>query len=129
ANDWSGLPMPGGFSMAWDPTDDVTLRDTAHPIATTPYAISGVELDGWGNSAHGYLTDLVSVSSEIVVHEPARKPAIAEQLMEDGCILATTQPLEMAWDQGDSRILENMILDRECQPIRTYLPVVLRNYP
>ena len=126
--DWSGLAMPGGFSMAWDPSDDVTIRDPVHPIVTTPYYIGDAELDGWGTSTHGYLVDLPAVSGHIVVHEPARQLTVAELLMQDGCILATTQPLEMAWDQGESRILENMILDRECQPLRRYLPVIYRDW-
>lgn len=128
SQDWSGLTMPGGFSMAWDPQNDVTAIDYGHPILSWPNVITGAELDGWNTSAHGYLVDLPWLGRVIIVHEPSGEPATAELTLGRGCVLATAQTLEWAWMHGDSAILENVILSG-CTGSRVYLPLVTRNYP
>jgi hypothetical protein len=128
-DDWSGLPMPGGFTKAWDPWDDVTIIDYAHPIIVGPNAVSDAEVDHWSASTHGYLVDLPRSANEIIAHEPSGEPATAEFRLGGGCVVATDQPLEWAWYFRRSAILENVIAHQECLPARVYLPLVLRNWP
>jgi DNA-binding beta-propeller fold protein YncE len=126
---WPGLPMPGGFTSVVATSDDVTIRDTLHPILRLPNTISGAELDGWNSSTHGYLVDLPPKADNIIAQEPSGEPATTEFHLERGCVLATKQPLEWAWMFRYSPLLENMVLDRRCQPFLIYLPLVVKNAP
>jgi Repeat of unknown function (DUF6923) len=128
-DDWSGLPMPGGFTYQWLLTQEVTITDAAHPILHMPNLISNPELDGWNSSAHGYLLNLPFRANGIVAHEPSGQPATAEFRLRGGCVLTTQQTLEWAWQGHVSPLLENTILYRRCPPAFAYLPLVLRNAP
>lgn len=129
SDDWGGLPMPGGFTSTWEGSDNVTIRDTLHPILRLPNTISGAELDGWNWSTHGYLVDLPFMADNIIAFEPSGEPATTEFHLERGCVLATEQTLEWAWYWRYSPLLENMILYRRCQPFLIYLPLVVKNAP
>ncbi len=121
--------MPGGFTYAFDTTNDVSIEDLTHPVLHLPNTISGAELDGWGSSTHGYLVNLPSRADSIITHDPSGKPAAAELRRHGGCVLATQQPLEWAWNWRLSPLLENMVLDLSCQPLSLFLPVGMKNAP
>ena len=119
--------MPGGFTFVRVLSEDVTIRDTLHPILRLPNTISSAELDNWNWSTHGYLVNLPFRADNIIAHEPSGEPAAAEFRLERGCVLTTQQPLEWAWMWRNSPLLENMILDLRCQPSLLLLPLVSKN--
>jgi PKD repeat protein len=102
--------MPGGFTMFYASSNDVTILDYGHNIINDPNPITDAELDGWNSSTHGYLIDLPPGSHPIIAQEPTGEPATAEFGMGLGCVVPTLQTLEWGWDHGYSRILENFIL-------------------
>ena len=121
--------MPGGFTSAWAPSNDVTILGRAHPVVNRPNLITDAEVDGWNSSTHGYLIDLPGSANNIIAHEPTGQPATAEFRLGSGCVLATEQTLEWAWMRGYSHLLENSILHPRCELARIYLPLTLRSWP
>jgi hypothetical protein len=130
SDEWSGLTMPGGFSSVFAISNDVTIQDASHPSLHLPNTISSDELDGWDTSTHGYLVNLRPRADSIIAHEPSGEPAAAEFRLDRGCVLATKQPLEWGWMMRNSPFLENVILDRRCQPFSyLFMPLLLKNAP
>jgi hypothetical protein len=129
SEDWSGLPMPGNFTSAWDPWDDVTILAPDHALLQEPNPIVEAGLDGWGSSTHGFLANLPPLAESLVAHASSGEPVLAEFRLGLGCVVATEQPLEWGWWHHDARLLENEVLYR-CRPLsRVYLPLVLRDSP
>jgi hypothetical protein len=127
--DWSGLPMPGGFTSAWYTGDDLAILAPDHHLFNEPNPITGAELDGWYYSTHGYLTGLPPAARSLIAIEGLGEPALVEFRMGLGCVVASEQTLEHGWKGHDSRLLENVVLYR-CPPIvPVYLPLVLRSGP
>ena len=114
SENWATLPMPGGFSMSYYTTNDVTLNITEHALFKRPNVITPAELEDWDFSSHGYLVDLPEDSLDLVIHNDADQPAAAKFDLGQGCVLATEQTLEWAWDHEYSRLLENYIHYDDC---------------
>ena len=121
--------MPGNFTSAWDPWDDVTILAPDHALLQEPNPIVEAGLDGWGSSTHGFLANLPPLAESLVANASSGEPVLAEFRLGLGCVVATEQPLEWGWWHHDARLLENEVLYR-CRPLsRVYLPLVLRDSP
>jgi len=130
SDDWSGLPMPGGFSMSYYNSNNVSINDAAHLLSSRPNPISSAELENWGFSSHGYLVDLPADSLEIITHESAGMPMAAKFSLGDGCVVATELTIEWGWDLEYSPILENYILHDDCESnYHLYLSLTMRGAP
>jgi hypothetical protein len=126
SEDWSGLLMPGDFTSAWDPWDDVTILAPDHALFHEPNTIVEAGLDGWGSSTHGSLASLPPLAEDLVAHASSGEPVMAQFRLGLGCVVATEQPLEWGWWYHDAQILENDVLYR-CEPLyKIYLPIIFR---
>lgn len=112
--------MPGGINHTNILTDNVTINLPLHPILSYPNNISDNELDYWGLSAHGYFNTYPGTSKAILLDGNSLNPVFIELNYGKGTILITMQPLEWAYDRGDSNFLENVIL---------YIPEVVSTEP
>jgi len=129
-DDWSGLPMPGGFTMVYETSEEVSILNATHRIMIHPNNINLAELLDWGYSTHGYLVDLPAGVIRIISHEPSGIPTTVKFGLGDGCVVATEQPLEWGWDGEYSPILENFILHDNCQINNLgYLPMIVKAAP
>jgi len=106
---WVG-PLPGGLEWVSFYSDSVTIVDTAHPVVTDPNIITDEELDYWGYSVHGYLSNYPAESHIIIVEDSTGRPAYLEFEYGSGMILASSQTLEWAYRNHYSLILENSLL-------------------
>jgi len=87
-------------------------------------------MEDWGASVHGYLVDIPSGASELVTHDDQQQPAAVKFDIGQGCVLATLQTLEWAWDHEYSRLLENYISYDDCSAnYHLYLSLALNNAP
>ncbi|MBC7129377.1 MAG: choice-of-anchor J domain-containing protein, partial [Thermoplasmatales archaeon] len=100
--------MPGGFTHVQTYLNYVVIEIPGHEVLTYPNVITDEELDNWGYSTHGYLTDLPS-GSEIVLTSNDQ-PVFVVSPYGRGCIIISTQTLEFGWAWGYSSFLENVIL-------------------
>ena len=129
-NAWSEETMPGGFSMAFFTTDDVSIYNDVLLLFNRPNMITEPELDGWFHSAHGGLIDLPADTQNLVKHEEADQPAAVKFDMGQGCVLTTMQTLEWAWDHEYSPLLENFLSYDNCQAnYQLYLSLSLKSGP
>jgi hypothetical protein len=129
-NAWSEETMPGGFSMAFFTTEDVSIYNDVLLLFNRPNMITEPELDGWFHSAHGSLIDLPADTQNLVKHEEADQPAAVKFDMGQGCVLATLQTLEWAWDREYSPLLENFLSYDNCQAnYQLYLSLSLKSGP
>lgn len=97
----SGWPCSARWHTSFLPqdvthvTDYQNYLDTAadHPVVD---GVSDGELDRWGYSAHGYLTNVPSSARTVVGYQgnPGARPTYVEYDHGDGRVLATTQTLE-----------------------------------
>jgi hypothetical protein len=107
---WVGL-LPGGLQWNSSYGDAVTIVDLTHPVVRAPNQITDAELDGWLWSVHGYFGDTYPPESRIVITEDSTD--LAAYLEFDyglGHIVASSQPLEYAYQNGYSLILENSLV-------------------
>ncbi|MGW8227158.1 MAG: hypothetical protein ACWGOY_15560, partial [Anaerolineales bacterium] len=129
AERWDGLPMPGNFSMSYYETDNISIINPEHLLFKRPSPITDADLQGWNFSAHGYLVNLPAGSLELVNHEDAGQPAAAKFELGDGCVIASEQTLEWAWDPNNevnSPMLENYLRYDDCQSnFQLYLALAL----
>jgi hypothetical protein len=129
AERWDGLPMPGNFSMSYYETDDISIINPEHLLFKRPNPITDADLQGWNFSAHGYLVNLPAGSLELVNHEDAGQPAAAKFELGDGCVIASEQTLEWAWDPSNevnSPMLENYLRYDDCSSnFQLYLALAL----
>ena len=109
-DDWSGLPMPTGFTSTWGPYDSVSIHHPGHPIVLTPHIITDSELDEWNQSTHGYFINLLPGHDEVLRHDGANEPCLVVQPYGDGWVIATLNPLEVRYGPSYSYILENLLL-------------------
>jgi hypothetical protein len=129
-DDWEGLVMPGGFSHVWNLYNDVAIEGDSHDLLNKRINITDAELDGWTYSTHGYFDSLPPRANVIISHGLNNFPVATEFLKGKGCVVATDQPLEYAWDQGFSYILENFVLYNRCSGFSiTFLPSVFSSSP
>ena len=130
SENWATLPMPGGISMSYYTTNDVTLNYPGHALFIHPNLITPAELEDWGFSLHGYLVDLPEDSLDLVIHNDADQPAAVKFDLGQGCVLATQQTLEWAWDHEYSRLLENYIRFNDCSAnFQLFFSLALNNSP
>ncbi|MEM2583426.1 MAG: choice-of-anchor J domain-containing protein, partial [Candidatus Thermoplasmatota archaeon] len=99
--------MPGGFTHTAYYYNYVDIAIPGHDVLVYPNVITDEELDLWGYSVHGYLTNLPA-NSEIVLTADG-KPVFVVTSWGNGCIIISTQTLEWAY-AGRSKFLENVIL-------------------
>jgi hypothetical protein len=130
ADNWGGLTMPGGFSMSYYDTDYLSIYDSEHVLFKRPNIIDDDEIDLWGFSAHGYLTNLPAGAYELISHDDQAEPVAAKLNLGQGCVLATLQTLEYAWDRNDSPMLENYLRYDDCRAdFHLYLSLALNGAP
>ena len=129
ADRWDGLPMPGDFSMSYYETNNVSINNPEHLLFRRPNPITDADLQEWQFSAHGYLVNLPAGSLELVTHEDAIQPGAAKFELGDGCVVATEQTLEWAWDPNNevnSPMLENYLRYDDCSSnFQLYLALAL----
>jgi hypothetical protein len=127
---WSEETMPGGFSMAYYTTNKVSRNIAGHLLFKRPNLITDVDIEDWGFSTHGYLVDLPTGALELVNHDDAGHPATVKFDSGQGCVLATLQTLEWAWDREYSPLLENFLSYDNCQAnYQLYLSISLKSAP
>ncbi len=111
--DPSGLVFAFGITVMHTPTaptyDDVDRAMPGHDVFNVPNPVDDDELDNWGYSSHGYFNSLPAGSDTLAINIPDGTPCLIEY-QDGGSLLATIQPVEWAWANGYSDILENMIL-------------------
>jgi hypothetical protein len=126
--DWSALPQPGSFRMAYFATNQVTPLNLDLALFNRPNQITSAELDGWNDSVEGYLVNVPIGSIELLYHDPENQPAAVKFDLGQGCVLATLQPLEWAWDREYSRMLENYLRFDNCRADHLqFLSLVVNN--
>lgn len=108
--DWSGLPMPTGFTSAFGTSNSVSIQAPGHPILTTPHVIGDIELDDWNYSTHGDLVSLVPGHTEILRNDSTGAPTLAVLDWGAGWLIATMNTLEFGYGNGRSPLLENVLL-------------------
>jgi hypothetical protein len=99
--------LPGGFGHIVNGTENVDITDPDHYLLHNPLTITEAELEGWNDSAHGYLNN--TESSSVILTDGAGEPVLIETRYGAGYILATTQPVEWGYGNGFSDFLENMV--------------------
>jgi len=130
SEDWSSLPQPGNFNMAYFSTDEVSPANLEMGLFKRPNLITDAELDSWKSSVHGYFVDFPAGSKELLYHDPEQQPSALKFDLGQGCVLTTLQPLEWAWDHEYSRLLENYISYNDCSAnYHLYLSLALNNAP
>ena len=127
---WSGLLMPGGFSMSYFSTDLVSINDPEYLLFKRPNLITSVNLVNWDDSAHGYFINLPARTLDIVNHDEVNQPAAVKIDLGQGCVLATQQTVEHGWDHEGSPMLENYIRYDDCRGnYQLYLALALNSGP
>jgi hypothetical protein len=127
---WSGLPMPGGFSMSFYATDLVSISNPEHLLFKRPYLIKNADVEKWDDSVHGYLIDLPDNTLDLVNHDEMDQPAAVKFDLGQGCVLATQQTVEHGWDSKGSPMLENYLFYDNCQAnYQLYLSLALKSGP
>jgi|GEM_PF-1264058 len=106
---WIG-PLPGGLQWASYYGQYVTVVDPIHPLLTTPNMITEAELDNWGYAVHGYFSVYPVDAHIIIVEDYTDMPAYLEFGYGAGFITASSPPLEWAYRNRFSLILENSLL-------------------
>jgi len=130
ANDWSGFPMPGGFSMSYYTTNNVSIISPENLLFKRPNSITDADVEDWKFSTHGYLVDLPAGSFELISHDDEQQPAAVKFDLGQGCVLATLQTVEWGWDRKGSPMLENYIRYDDCQGnYHLYLSLTLNEGP
>jgi hypothetical protein len=116
------LVFPGDFSNLQAYSDGVSIVAPAHPIVTSPNAITDAELDFWNSSTHSFIDMSPGGAATILVDADLNpgQPVVQEALLGSGAVVVSTQTLEWAWANGYSTILENFLL---------YMPVTLTCNP
>ncbi|MHA2278346.1 MAG: hypothetical protein ACXAC2_21415, partial [Candidatus Kariarchaeaceae archaeon] len=100
-------PLPGGLFYNKSSTNSIDIVDSQHPILTTPSNITDAELDGWGSSAHGFLSNITSAKTILA---DGLNPILIELEYGYGTIIVSTQTLEYGYDRSESNLLENLLL-------------------
>ncbi|MGB7096822.1 MAG: DUF4350 domain-containing protein, partial [Anaerolineales bacterium] len=130
SDDWSGLPMPGGFSMSYYTTNLVSINNAEHLLFKRPHLITDAEVENWGFSTHGYLVDLPTGTLELVNHDEEGQPAAIKFKFGQGCVLATQQTLEWGWDTENSPMLDNYLRYDNCHgDYHLYLSLAMNGQP
>lgn len=118
ADDWSGMPMPAGLTIApqgdANGDDALTIVDAGHPLVTTPNVIDNDEVDGWGFSTHSFFTGAGAPFDTVIEEDEFGQPVLIELSFGDGCVIATMMTLE--WFGANPEVLENALL-RTCQVV------------
>ncbi|MHA2031251.1 MAG: CARDB domain-containing protein, partial [Candidatus Kariarchaeaceae archaeon] len=111
SNGWNGgswaNPMPGGITYISSNSNSINIIDPLHPALSYPFIITDSELDSWGSSTHGYLTNIGSAD---VILDNGLNPVLIEFPFGSGTIITSTQTLEYGYDRAFSKILENLLL-------------------
>ncbi|MHA1989910.1 MAG: hypothetical protein ACW981_04085 [Candidatus Hodarchaeales archaeon] len=100
-------PLPGGLFYNKSSTNSIDIVDSQHPVLNTPYNITDAELDGWGSSAHGFLSN---ISSAKTILADGINPILIELEYGYGTMIVSTQTLEYGYDRSESNLLENLLL-------------------
>lgn len=104
---WNTSFLPKGVEHV---TDYHNYLDTAadHPVVE---GVSDGDLDYWGYSTHGYLTNVPSSATTVIGYQgnPDARPTYLEYTHGEGRVLTTTQTLEWAFrDYGATpKVLRN----------------------
>ncbi len=106
---WVNGMIPGGPTYVAFYGDVVSIVNPVHPILLNPNLITDAELDNWWWSVYGYLDSIPAGADIILVAEPDY-PALIEFRFGAGAIVISTQTLEYGFENGSSRILENILL-------------------
>ncbi len=88
---------------------DRTASYEDHYLMKTPNIIDAEELQRWDDSAYGYFTDMAVDPLRIVVNGSSEAPVLMEFFVGAGTVLATVMPVEQAWEEGQSLLLENLV--------------------
>ncbi|MHA2337061.1 MAG: CARDB domain-containing protein [Candidatus Hodarchaeales archaeon] len=100
-------PIPGGFIYNSASTNNIDIIDNQHPILSVPYNITDTELDGWGSSAHGYLSN---INASNTIFADGSNSILVELAFGSGTIIVSTQTLEYGYSNSNSNLLENLIV-------------------
>jgi hypothetical protein len=100
-------PLPGGLIYNVSSTNSIDIVNSQHPVLNTPYNITDAELDGWGSSAHGFLSN---ISSATTILADGLNPILIELEYGYGNMIVSTQTLEYGYDRSKSNLLENLLL-------------------
>ncbi|MFW9856219.1 MAG: S8 family serine peptidase [Candidatus Thorarchaeota archaeon] len=103
---WSGT-LPLGIIYHYSIQNIIDVEDPSNPIFFSPNIITDDELDYWGVSAHGYLSNTGGAN---VILSGAGLPILIETTHGQGYYLISCQTLERAYNWGYSMILENILL-------------------
>lgn len=101
---WSETFLPQGVNKVTDYRNSLSIEQPSHPIAAD---LSASEVDDWGYSTHGYLTNVPDDATTIFASHG--DPTYIEYGYGSGTVLATMQTLEWPWycDCGSKDLLRN----------------------
>lgn len=104
---WNTSFLPKDVGHVTDYTDHLDIT-ADHPVVDE---VSDGEIDDWGYSAHGYLTNVPSSATTVVGYQddPDARPTYLEYTHDQGRVLATTQTLEWGYRsyRGSLEFLRN----------------------
>jgi uncharacterized membrane protein len=103
---WTNLP--GGYLKSGISDDAVDILIPEHQFVTLPSVITDGELDGWSSSTHTAFTQLPP--GAVTVCSDSNGPCLVESASGFGRYYATGMTLEYGWSNGNSPILENIVL-------------------
>ncbi|MBN1774434.1 MAG: hypothetical protein JXB32_24455 [Deltaproteobacteria bacterium] len=108
-------PADGGlFWRAYFAWQDVAPERSAwlHFVTEHPHRLDSAALGGWGPSAQGFLAGF-RIDPLVLAADAAGAPVLVHFSHPggqfDGTVLATTMPVERAWDAGRTELLENLV--------------------
>lgn len=96
---WSGSFLPAGVDKVNSDGNRLDVLRERHPLMAN---LATRDCNGWNLSTHGFLTDLPETATVIAgeANAPRERPTAVEYPAGDGCVLATTQPVEWPWGLG-----------------------------
>ncbi|MEO0282006.1 MAG: hypothetical protein ABIN05_06640 [candidate division WOR-3 bacterium] len=106
--DWSGIEMPFGFTMASRSTDSVAILNGWHPLLNEFSKEDSTTLVNWNSVSHGGLINLPENSYVVLLSADSIDTLLLISRQNKGGIIATTMPIEYAYYNVLSKILENV---------------------
>jgi hypothetical protein len=100
--------LPFGISYTSNSSDIVHVQQGNSILLHLPNEIADGELDNWGSSYHGYLKN--TNNTNIVLTTNNNEPILVYGMNGSGQFLISTQTLEFAMMNNNSRILENLMI-------------------
>ncbi len=126
--EWDTLRLlPCDYEYRFSTNDEARRNTNCHEILLVPNEIGDAELGVWTYVSHGYLKTVSPPDVDTIIRNmesPLNSPCLtvddyfnAKDGRAGGVVIYTTMTVEWAWAYGYSRLLENLILYPNWEPI------------